>query len=353
MQTSNIKAETTGYDAKYDIIKFVLSLFVLAIHTVVYPFALYPWLRIAVPLFFMMSSYFCFSKLKSEPADRHGKVLKKFALRNIKLYVSWFILLLPFTLYLRRSEYFSQGIWQGIESFIKGLFFGSTFVASWFITATIFGVLIIYYLSKWFKKKWIILSISAFIFGLVTLQSSYVSCIQETALLSAIHVASRGLGGFVCSFPAAILWIFIGKCFAEAKSKGLPLWLLAVVLTLSCVGLYAEWRFVISLDGSYNNDSYFMLLPVCCALFAIIQRIPAIHWKPSAYLKHASTIIYVSHGSFIPFCSFFLKKVLGFTTPVLDFCLTLICTLTLTVCIEFIGRKYSGKKLGKYIKWLC
>lgn len=50
-------------DSRYDVLKLVLSLFVVAIHSDLFPPLLYPWLRVAVPLFFMMSSYFLFDKL--------------------------------------------------------------------------------------------------------------------------------------------------------------------------------------------------------------------------------------------------------------------------------------------------
>ncbi len=47
----------------YDLLKIVLSIMIVLIHTKILPNILYPWLRIAVPLFFVMSSYFLFSKL--------------------------------------------------------------------------------------------------------------------------------------------------------------------------------------------------------------------------------------------------------------------------------------------------
>ena len=47
----------------FDILKYILSFMIIAIHTGGgYARALYPWLRIAVPLFFMISAYLLFSK---------------------------------------------------------------------------------------------------------------------------------------------------------------------------------------------------------------------------------------------------------------------------------------------------
>ena len=52
-----------NYDSKFDIIKFILSLFVVLVHTEVYTKALHPWIKITVPMFFVITSYFLFSKL--------------------------------------------------------------------------------------------------------------------------------------------------------------------------------------------------------------------------------------------------------------------------------------------------
>lgn len=36
----------------FDVVKFCLALMVVAIHSKLFPMLLYPWLRLAVPLFF-------------------------------------------------------------------------------------------------------------------------------------------------------------------------------------------------------------------------------------------------------------------------------------------------------------
>ena len=99
------------HDSKYDIVKFILSLLVLAIHSTLYPMVLYPWLRIAVPLFFMMSSYFLFSKLREASKDNHRAILRKFVVRNLQLYLCWFIILLPITVTNIGNERWSNSSW--------------------------------------------------------------------------------------------------------------------------------------------------------------------------------------------------------------------------------------------------
>lgn len=340
-------------DAKYDLIKFFLSLLVLAIHSTLYPMVLYPWLRIAVPLFFIMSSNFVFSKLQREASKEKQKViLKKFIVRNLQLYLCWFIILLPITIYIRRELYFSNGFFENILTILKSIFFGSTFVASWFITATIIGVLIIYLLSKLLRNDYFVFLISLFAFCVVTLASSYKAIIADTFVFTAINKYIDIFGALVCSFPAALFWVFIGKLFAEQKIKIKSRSLLISLIICSCIALFVEWKFVISLDGSYNNDSYFMLAPLCILLFVGVEKIKPIYWKNSVYFKRASTIIYVVHGSLLPFVSKLISVVFNARVPFLSFILTFICCITIYIFIEIAIKKCRNHRINKILKML-
>lgn len=340
------------YDSKYDVVKFILSLLVLAIHSTLYPMVLYPWLRIAVPLFFIMSSYFLFSKLRDASEDKQKTILKKFTIRNLQLYLCWCIILLPITIYIRKTAWFSHGLSENISTILKSILFGSTFVASWFITATVIGVLIIYFLSKVLKNDYIILLFSITAFAVVTLASSYQSQIANTILAVAINKYIDIFDGLVCSYPAAIFWVFIGKLFAEQKIKCKSMPWLILLTVCSCVALFIEWRFVFYLDGSYNNDSYFMLAPLCVLLFICIQKIKPFYRKTSVCLKRASTIIYVAHGSLLRIVSERIYAVLKVKIPLLSFVLTLIGCLAIYILIEFIIRKCSKHKFNKIFKML-
>ena len=126
-----------------DLVKLILSFMVVAIHTKLFDPFLYPWLRLAVPLFFMISSYLFFKKINGcEHTKERNKALKDFALRNLKLYAFWFIVLFPVSGFIR--GWFDMGGEDAIVNIIINFFIGSTFVASWFISALIIGVVIIF-----------------------------------------------------------------------------------------------------------------------------------------------------------------------------------------------------------------
>lgn len=340
------------YDAKYDLIKFVLSLFVLAIHASVYPMGLFPWVRIAVPLFFMLSAYFVFSKLHSAPADQQKAILKNFVYRNLRLYLCWFMILLPLTLVKRKELYFSGNLLDNILAFLKSLFFGSTFAASWFISATILGVVILFFLSKGLRNDIAVGILSFLAFCFVTLASSYRSVVADTFLFGAIESYTRFFGYLVCSFPAALFWIFIGKMVAEQKLWR-PSWLLLGIFTLcSCICLLDEWRFIGNLTGCYTNDSYFMLAPLCVLLFLGIQKIKPFYWKYSPHFRRASTVIYVTHASIVPVISRFTDKVLNFSHPLLTFLLTFLCCSVICGILEILIQRYPSGKVSSILRKL-
>lgn len=346
-----ISATLQKNDAKYDIIKFILSVMVIAIHSALYPMVLYPWLRIAVPLFFMISSYFLFSKLRDSSAEEQKRTLKKFAIRNLQLYACWFVILLPITLHIRRDLYSSPEIFRNIIRIVRSVLFGSTFIASWYIVATVIGVLIVYYLSRFLRNNFVLFLIVLAAFCVVTLDSSYQAVIEDTFIGAGIRGYKHIFGGLVNSYPASLFWVFIGKIIAEHKLK-LKSSLLIVLSVLAAAALYLEWRFVISLDGSYNNDSYFMLAPLCVFLFLAIEQIKPIQWKYGVYLRRASTVFYVSHGSVLPVVKKLLEIVLHIKCPPVAFLITFVCCIIIYGAIELAIQICQKRKICKVLKML-
>ncbi len=350
MDTQN--ASGTKYDAKYDLIKFGLSLLVIAIHASLYPKALYPWLRTAVPLFFMISSYFVFSKLYNAPKAEQKGILKKFVVRNLQLYLCWFLILLPITLLKRKELYFSGNLWENLLAILRSIFFGSSFSASWFISASVIGVLLIYFLSKYLRKDFFVWIFALLAFCFVTVASSYQTLIGGTFLKTAIDKYIAVFGYLVCSFPAALFWVWIGKMAAEQKIKSPSLWLWIFLTLFSCAALLLEWKYVGTLAGNYGNDSYFMLAPVCVFLFLGIGKMKPVYWKHSVHFKRASTIIYVSHASIIPVLSRLTDRLFGFSHPLLTFSLTFLCCIAIYIIIAFAATKLRARPIAKILKML-
>ena len=137
-----------------DLFKFLAAILVVAIHAM--PFASNDDLnyyftcfcRIAVPYFFIATSFFFFSK---EQPD-----IKKYTKRLVLLYVAWFVIELPFV-YKRFFVDYDYSLPSQLFNFFRCLVFSNTWFASWFIMASILSVNIIYYLSRRLNNKQLLL----------------------------------------------------------------------------------------------------------------------------------------------------------------------------------------------------
>lgn len=110
------KSEGKTYYA-IDVAKFICAMLVVTLHVVTYAFAnmavdgapptggdnvvmltLFPlyfvFARIAVPFFFISSSYFLFKKIRKN-SDARREIIKKYCLRIFLLFIFWFILSIP------------------------------------------------------------------------------------------------------------------------------------------------------------------------------------------------------------------------------------------------------------------
>lgn len=321
-----------------DVTKLILSLMVVAIHTVLYPEFLYPWLRLAVPLFFIISSYLLFDKINKSSKSDEKIIIKNHTIRLLKFYFFWLIALLPITLYIRR-DWFNEGIICGILTFVKHFFLGGTFLGSWFITATIFGTIIVYFLSEKFNYKFLI-----FIFFVINviccLFSCYFSFFSRFTFISTIVEL---FGQPKTNFSVSLIYILIGKLYSENKFTTISNKKRFIALIFFCVLLFAEWKIVFLLTGSINNDCYLFLVPVAFLIFGIIND-KKIVVKKSRVLRKFSSFIYPLHISLIPVINTPLRILFDISLHPL-----LLYILVLFVCFILF---YIVCKLEKRIKIL-
>lgn len=336
-------------DSRYDVLKLVLSLFVVAIHSDLFPPLLYPWLRVAVPLFFMMSSYFLFDKLCKTKEDKaRGAVLCRYALRNLKLYLFWFILLLPVTLFVRKEVYFSAGVLKGAYAFLTGLFFGSTFVASWYIMASVLGTLIVYYLSLRLGNK-ALLAIFIPVYMLIAVRDSYFSLFDGHAVVRDVAKAVETVFGDPAqSVLIAPFWITLGKCFAEdtfCPSRKTC----AAFIPVGGVLLYAEWLLVRWLDLALDNTCYFALPLFCVFVFGFLQGGKEWESPYGVELRRCSTVIYALHGSALVLIKGVYRRVFAIDIPALFFLTAVVSCVVVYLLVRTVVRR--GGRISTIIKY--
>lgn len=332
----------------FDYCKFFLSLMVAAIHSNLLPNYLYPWLRLAVPMFFIMTGYFLFQKVAAANSlVEKKKCLISFVKRNLKLYLFWFLALLPFTLYIRK--WFSRGILLGFMYFLRSLLFSSTFRASWYLMACVIGAILLFFLSQKLSNK-MLLGMTGCIYLLVCLWSGYSFLYDECTVIRKIMKAYRTV--FTApnnSFPVALFWMSCGKCFADGDFDRLS----AVASTflrkttaiaICSVALYAEFRIVCLYGGSLTCDGYIMLAPLAVTAFSCVKSVFVPANARALVLRKSSTILYAMHATVASGISYLLKKC-GYHRGEYVFILTVL--LCFAVCYVILRMEKTDR-----FKWL-
>ena len=327
-------------NSNYDLLKMFLAIMIVIIHSSLLPEILYPWLRIAVPLFFMISSYFFFSKIKDETDQkvRIGK-LKQYIFRNLKFYFFWFIVTLPITLEMR--EYFlNRSFIKGIIILIRDFLFFGTFPASWFIMALIISTAIIFFIADKINLKKV-LFFSFIIYVIVTLRSTYSFLFENISIYQKfLRYYELIIKYSYNSFLVALFWTSCGKCFADGIFK----WNKKtnfILFIISGFFLYIEWFLLKEHTGFLNKDCYIFLTIFCISIFHFFKDLKPSNLKYSLFIRKLSIITYATHASII----FILKNKFLSDNNLFIFSVTMLVCFTITLIINYLSKI-------KYFAWL-
>lgn len=293
-----------------DILKYVMSIMIIMIH-VGYSYQI-PVLRVAVPVFFIISSYLFFHSIRGVK-EEDTKIYIRFLKRALKLYFFWFVVLLPFTIIYR--GWYKDDLLIAIVKLIKGLFLQSTFPASWYISAYIIGISILFTLRNQHKITCVI-SVLAYILCCASSNYCYVFNNQ---------IFEWGGVNIENTFLVGLVYIYIGKCFVNIHpihKRAILLALLGVVIGV--VLLSIENNIIISHGFRRSDDSYLSLLILAPCVFLLFKELPQFTKLNTTTIRRMSTIYYCSHIPIIFITRFFIKNVEQLT---LFLIVWLICTL--------------------------
>ena len=279
-----------------DLLKFVMALMVVMIHvkpnvhSELLTDIFEPLLSIAVPMFFIISSVLLFSKLNR---GGESKDVFKYCKRIGFLYFSW--LLIDAWFIIVRKSYFDMGLWQGLMQFVKDLIFGTTFPGSWYLSASVMGVLLVYGMSR-ILNKYIV-----FLFTLaIALYVSYVNQLPPTMQIPYDWYAANLREEVNLSFPAQMVWISLGQILSfwivkiENKKRDL--------LPLS-VGF-----FVVAYVVNVFSPLFLLKLMMAIALFIICLLVQLPDSSLYKRLRNYSILMFFFHfsiaGKIGIFCKF-------------------------------------------------
>lgn len=272
------------YDA-LDGLKLILAVSIAVMHARFLSLErfLYPWLRLAVPLFFITSAYFFFVKLKSQSSVWRG--LGAFVKRILFLYFGWSALLLPVSCFLRHKVWFVQGGWLVL---LKDFVLGNFFSVGWFLIALVLSATIVVVLIRTVNK--VVVYCLAFINYLLLFLFCHTACLP-----SFFSVYIKCLGWPTASVMMGFSWVVIGMALAEMGidrlwiKKSLLVWSIAVSAFL----LWFEW-FVLCGRGNLTASCFFSLIPLATAVFLLALNL-RVNLKNAKSYRKFSIVLYCMH----------------------------------------------------------
>lgn len=287
-----------------DVFKFICAILVVIIHVnpcQEIPFEIRYYIvdvmtRVAVPFFFMCTGYFTFRKIDKNNVDY--SVLKRSALKMLKLYVLWTVVYLPLKIYdvVNLSEGTPK---ERILSWIKEFFVSSSTTHLWYLRALFVAVLLIAVLLKLKLSLSKILGCSVFFFVLGMFEDSYVKIFElfgnkPQGLLDFIN----GIDEFFITtrngFCFAFLFVVLGVVFAwyPVKINMKKSWILFAVFYVAMV---AEAFFENHFELIEHNDKFLLLPVVMFFLFNIVLNFKIKKFAYSKFLRTMSSLIYFIH----------------------------------------------------------
>jgi serine/alanine racemase len=287
-----------------DLFKFICAILIIGVHTE--PFAFNYWLdkgfglitRLAVPYFFVASSYFLFRNMNF--TDPVNFSIKPIIRRIAVLYGMWSLIYLPLRIFTwLKTDANMGGI---IIEYIGDIFIYGTYSHLWFMPALILGVVLVYVLLRVFKMK-SILAVSIVILSIGIMFSTYFPLTKK--VLSVWHLSLpfldsemsifRTFPGLFYGFPYVSLGALLASQHKEILEKdNMGKWILWFSISMMVLAL--ESLIAFKLVGSKSTILWFSQLPATAFLFIIsLKSKMFIESSLSILLRKMSILIYTSH----------------------------------------------------------
>ena len=289
-----------------DIFKFVLSLFVVSIHTefakdITNPVFKEIWILLcnsAVPFFLAVSGYLMYDSVLHKDISRINHQIKKVFL----LYVIWSVLYLPINIYGEIVKYGHTDTWH--INIIKG----------WIFTGENYG-------------SWILWYLLAFLVALLLIRFLINKMSVESIIMLSLLLYL--VGGVYSMFHDSFQLFYYDHTFRTTRNG------FFTGLTLLCSGfLVARYKspnvflLILSLCLLYWGDKYIRFL-FCGYIFLSVALHFKIKFEYSVLIRKCSTLIYFTHMLFV----FLYKDILEYNYGLKLFVLSSISSLGLSLLI--------------------
>lgn len=289
-------SKSASANAAIDILKLLLSIMVVAVHTVSvmsysgwfeYAFLFLPQ-KAAIGCFFAISSYLYFN-------GGEGKRISSYCLRILYLYIIWHViyLLIYLPFWATEGRDVSTTIWWYIWNQIILAQSGHL----WYLHASIVGMIVFTVMRKVFRCEWIVFSLSALLFAVGLLGDTY-SVMNVDLPGGAIYQwYFEYFENMRNGFFFAPIFFWIGYKLSDqtrvSVDNSVEYGVIAVIIMLF-------EALVISYFGLPKDWTFYCFLPFTA--LALVELCIYLSWIPlknTRVLRHLSTLIYLIHPAVI------------------------------------------------------
>lgn len=284
-----------------DVAKYVAAMLVVAIHT--FPFVDFSPAfnlffistigRLAVPFFFVCSSFFLFRKINRVHlrSIQAREILKKWFIRIGVLYLIWTVIYLPYTIWNYAEAGFSV---SGLLGWIRDFFLNGSYYHLWFLPALMLGMVIVWWL---YTHKGLIftMEISVVLYLIGYLINIFAPLWESLPYVSIVYgffvkmlVTARD------GFFFAPIYIVIGLMCSQMRRPSLKACELgfaaSFILLILEVSLYSALGVLTD-----QSSMFLMLIPVLYFFMNMMLQIKMPKKAVYVKMRQESTLIYVSH----------------------------------------------------------
>lgn len=290
------------YNFALDITKFVCALFVIMIHT--RPFAGYSDIldfytvnviaRIAVPLFYAISGYLFFSKLRYQDGKiakctENRAILLKYLKRTSFIYIGWSVVYIIFQL----PQWYRTGWWGKalVKDCIASFLFKGSYYHLWYLLALLYGLPVLYFLLSFFSARNVrILFPILWLIECLLYSYSWIG-------LDRIPALSWLTGHFPIFFDAAfraVPLLGVGLLCIQNTKRPPKLYFYTLLSVFACVAEASILHFCTTNDGRY---SYIFFTPIVA--YFVLNILLYVQPRGNAWLgrvcRKSSLVIYCLH----------------------------------------------------------
>lgn len=172
--------------------------------------------RYAVPFFFIVTGFFVSKSLaRRDDKAEYFRYIKKYVVRIFWLYVIWWVIYIPNTAvrWSGKNQFASYSgfelYWKLLRSYFLNFFTGSTFTGSWYLSATILGVLILFSFRG--GERDFIGGVSMILFVGVLLLGNYGKVLLQGDMLNDWVWIRNHIGNPSQSFLTSVPLLYIGN----------------------------------------------------------------------------------------------------------------------------------------------